>query len=832
MKTKLLLVGWDAADWSIIHPLLQEGKMPALAQLMNRGFHGKLASIQPMLSPLLWTSIATGVRPHKHKILNFVEVHPNGQSVRAVRGSSRKVKTFWEILFERGIRSNVIGWWPSHPSGNSGGVQVSNFFNRSGDTELRALDKDVVFPAELNSDYEKLRVHATDMTAQILAPFFPYAHEVDGSDSVVSSCAKIIADAASIQAAATEAMATADWDITAVYFDALDHFKHLAMNYHPPKSEFVSEEDFQKYRGIVEAGYRFHDMMLERLLELAGDDSHVLLVSDHGFATDSDRMSSTPQLPGGPAAEHFPYGILVGSGPKWKSQKVYGHSLLDICPAILHLFEAPIANNFDGRLPLEWWKQHTSPVVIDSYLASYKTEVTESLDENRLLRDLEALGYIDLPYNQFEAVRSVEGDTSYNEITSLLDGGMHLVALNISEKLVYNYPEEPRYAYQYLGILLMLNDERFGVKLDEIALKFPSASAEYFHGLNSLRTGFPKVAVQYFHSVLSQIGDHPGVLTSMGKALASAKELDAAIELLNRAVDQFPRWANAAVALAEVWEQKGNSEEVIHSAITAIQRSYYLPIAHALIAKHAVLIEEWEVAENAFRIYLRMNPNDVAYKKMFQEFLLERGRPEEAREWETKDEPVQLIVSGWPRSGTSMMMQLLNAGGYELFTDFQREPDESNPKGYFEHEAINRTHLDATWLEEADCKVAKVLMPQLMKLPSHVKYIVLWMERSTLEIVMSQEIMMGKSPNEIKQNFPFGKSMQIESDTLKVLNWVDTSPNVTLYKIKYSDFLTQTESAVERIVEILSTHFPGNKKLDKQKMMNSVDPELYRSVLI
>ena len=101
------------------------------------------------------------------------------------------------------------------------------------------------------------------------------------------------------------------WDFTAVYYDGIDHFSHAFMPYHPPKLEWIQEEDFAMYKEVVKGGYRFHDMMLERLLDLAGPDTTVILCSDHGFESGSQRPRGTPREPAGPAAWHRQYGIFV-----------------------------------------------------------------------------------------------------------------------------------------------------------------------------------------------------------------------------------------------------------------------------------------------------------------------------------------------------------------------------------------------------------------------------------------------------------------------------------------------------------------------------------------
>ena len=93
-------------------------------------------------------------------------------------------------------------------------------------------------------------------------------------------------------------------DFTAVYYDAVDHFSHAFMPYHPPRLEWVKEEDFELYKEVVRGAYRFHDMMLERLLQLAGPETTIILCSDHGFESGAKRPRATPREPAGPAVWH------------------------------------------------------------------------------------------------------------------------------------------------------------------------------------------------------------------------------------------------------------------------------------------------------------------------------------------------------------------------------------------------------------------------------------------------------------------------------------------------------------------------------------------------
>src|SRR5947207_4842586 len=124
----LLLVGWDAADWKVIEPLLSKGEMPNLADLIARGVRGNLSTIHPPLSPMVWTSIATGKRPPRHGIFGFTEPTPDGLSVRPITNRARRTKAFWNIAHQSGKRSIVVGWWPSSPAEPIRGAMVSDHF--------------------------------------------------------------------------------------------------------------------------------------------------------------------------------------------------------------------------------------------------------------------------------------------------------------------------------------------------------------------------------------------------------------------------------------------------------------------------------------------------------------------------------------------------------------------------------------------------------------------------------------------------------------------------------------------------------------------------------
>ena len=104
MKTRPLLVGWDSADWKIMHPLIAPGPLPGIARLVETGVSGTLTTLEPQLSPMLWTSIATGKMAYHHGVPGFTEVDARNGQVVPVSAATRQCKTLWEMLGERGLR--------------------------------------------------------------------------------------------------------------------------------------------------------------------------------------------------------------------------------------------------------------------------------------------------------------------------------------------------------------------------------------------------------------------------------------------------------------------------------------------------------------------------------------------------------------------------------------------------------------------------------------------------------------------------------------------------------------------------------------------------------
>ena len=187
-----------------------------------------------------------------------------------------------------------------------------------------------------------------------------------------------------------------------------------------------------------------------------------------------------------------------------------------------------------------------------------------------------------------------------------------------------------------------------------------------------------------------------------------------------------------------------------------------------------------------------------------------------------KSKPTITIVSGLPRSGTSMTMKMLDAGGIPPLTDHVRTADQDNPKGYYEYERAKKLREgDTDWIPEAEGKAVKVIGALLMHLPSKFDYRVLFMRREMDEILASQAKMLENR----------GEENQVDNETMAVLfakhlkqieDWMNSQSNLKYIDVDYNSMLANPTPQVRKINRFLG----GN--LDEAAMLEVIDPQLYR----
>lgn len=190
--------------------------------------------------------------------------------------------------------------------------------------------------------------------------------------------------------------------------------------------------------------------------------------------------------------------------------------------------------------------------------------------------------------------------------------------------------------------------------------------------------------------------------------------------------------------------------------------------------------------------------------------------------WRARDEqrPI-IIVSGLPRSGTSLMMQMLQAGGVPVLVDQHRPPDASNPKGYYEFEPVKRLAKESAWMKDAAGHALKVVSPLLMHLPAGYNYRVIFMLRDLDEVLRSQRAMLQRQQAQSTGD-PAKIIADYESHLGAVRVWLNRQPNIKTHFVEYADLIRDPASVASQINGFLG----GTLHVDE--MPQVVDPSLYR----
>ena len=182
-----------------------------------------------------------------------------------------------------------------------------------------------------------------------------------------------------------------------------------------------------------------------------------------------------------------------------------------------------------------------------------------------------------------------------------------------------------------------------------------------------------------------------------------------------------------------------------------------------------------------------------------------------------------IVVSGLPRSGTSMMMKMLEAADVPILTDNLRTADEDNPKGYYEFERVKKLEDgDSAWLTEAQGKAVKVIAALLPQLPTAYRYRILFMRRAMPEVLASQREMLvrrGEDPNRISDE---ELTKLFEKHLQRIDAWLAAQPHMKRLDVDYNQLLANPMPQVEAINRFL------DDSLDEEKMVGVIDPDLYR----
>jgi predicted AlkP superfamily phosphohydrolase/phosphomutase/Flp pilus assembly protein TadD len=537
---KVIFLGIDGLDPLAIDLLMSEGKLPNFARLRQDGAYGRLISQKPILSPIIWTTIATGKTPGQHGIGHFVAVDPQTGEKLPVTSDLRRVEALWNIAAKADRRPVVVGWWATWPPETLDGLIVSDhtayhFLFEEGFTGA-ATQQETTHPPELEAEIAPLLRRPTDLTYEEITPF------VDVSPDAFSQPFDLADDLGHFKWALATAKSYRDiglelWRqeqpaLEMVYIEGVDTTSHLFGHLFRVEG-LVGElaEQQEKFGRTVEQMYRFADELVGRYLEAMDDDTTLIVASDHGFRLgelhdDPSRLRDMRRVS---ERFHRMEGILYlyGRGVK-RHSRIDKPVLVDLAPTVLALLGLPAAEDMPGRVLSEALEFPVLPDRIASHETGERGEqkgvVRDAEVDQAVIERLEALGYLG-------GVQSSEGERNLAAIA--FEEGRYDDALAIYQRLIEAEPEEPGLRTSLAGALGAMGDYEGALEQLEAALTLDPLNVEAYHNRAVIheRQGHPGLAIADYNTVLRYAPDYEpsraALLRLTGSASANAPSSDA-----------------------------------------------------------------------------------------------------------------------------------------------------------------------------------------------------------------------------------------------------------------------------------------------------------------
>jgi len=366
-EAKVLLIGLDGIEMDVLRPLLEDGELPNIAGLIDRGVIGPLRTFKPTLSPVIWTSIATGKTPNEHLISHFV----SSDRTTPYTSNSRKGKAIWNIVSDYDLKANVSGFWMTWPAEKINGCMVSQITCRAQLAKIwkGMLYKDVekaTWPSELIDEiwpivqpFQTKEFIDETILPQIFNDLDGIAISDEEQELLLDSKWSFAGDYINFKAS-EYLMDKYPADIDIVYIGGTDVIAHRFWRYRSPElySYNIDKKSQAAFRNAIDNYYKLADKMVGDLISKVPDNTRVIICSDHGMKADFFKGKSNNNNPTSMSAHHYngPPGVIIAAGDGIKrgpGLKAYLGikdieelgTVFDITPTILYLLDIPVGRD-------------------------------------------------------------------------------------------------------------------------------------------------------------------------------------------------------------------------------------------------------------------------------------------------------------------------------------------------------------------------------------------------------------------------------------------------------------------------------------------------------
>jgi predicted AlkP superfamily phosphohydrolase/phosphomutase/Flp pilus assembly protein TadD len=625
-RSRVLVAAIDGLDPQTVDLLVSEGKLPNFARLRSEGAYAPMESQEPLLSPVIWTTIATGKSPDEHRIGHVVAVNEKTGEPLPVTSRMRRVKAIWNILSESKRKVDVIGWWATWPAESINGSMVSDHFayhflfeegltggpdDATGKTSppelMTVLQPDVKRPKDLTRAELARYVDVPD--AELQRPF-------DLKDDL-SEFRWALATMLTHRNAALRLWKRDDPDDLLVYFEGVDSTSHLfghLFRAGPLAGEL--EEQRKRYGRAVEQMYLLADEIVGDLMKAAGKDTTLVVLSDHGFQLGAlpDDPSKLRDMRRVSEAFHRKKGILYLWGRKVRSRaRLDAPTILDVAPTILALNGVPPARDMKGRVLTEGLTLEPSARVatyetgsaVASGAAPAAAPATDARVDPEVMKRLASLGYLH--------ATSPTGDRNIAAV--LFEQGKFAESAAEYAKLVKQKPEDAGLHASLAGALGALGRYDAAKKEIDESIRLDPLNPEAYHNRGVLheRAGDRAAAVADYRKAIEvnpRYDASRSALTRLGETVAapagrSAEEARAAslaeqaAELAKRgdypgATRLLDEAAKLGPRLPLVWQYRANVRYPAGDragAISALEQGHNHDPTNVLFAENQIRLK-------------------------------------------------------------------------------------------------------------------------------------------------------------------------------------------------------------------------------------------------
>ncbi|MGE5276842.1 MAG: alkaline phosphatase family protein [Acidobacteriota bacterium] len=511
-----MVLGLDGADPATIDLLMSEGKLPNFAKLRQKGAYAPLRSAEPLLSPVIWTTIATGKTPDQHGIGHFVAVNQATGEQLPVTSSMRRVKAVWNILSSAGRSTDVVGWWATWPAETIRGAVVSDHLAYHFLLEEGLKGTAVpgtTYPPELEKRLRPLLRRPQDVKREELAPFVdvspeefarPFQFEDD-----LSHFKWAWATAESYTRIGLSLWGSERPDDLLVYVEGLDSTSHLFG--HLFRASGLSgelAEQQKRYGRAVEQMYLYADRLVGKFLAAMDRSTTLVVLSDHGFELGRlpDDPSKLRDMRRVSERYHRLEGILYLYGNHVRPRtRVNAPTILDVAPTLLALNGVGKGSDMPGRVLSEALDLEI-PAPVPTWETGAPTPapggaVADSRVDPEVLKRLQSLGYI--------GAKSPTGDRNIAAMN--FQSGKFAEAAAEYARLVQADPKDSGLRASFAGALGALG--RYDAAVEQLtkAIELDPVNVEAYHNRAVIheRRGERDAAIRDYQTALRYAPQYP-----------------------------------------------------------------------------------------------------------------------------------------------------------------------------------------------------------------------------------------------------------------------------------------------------------------------------------